>query len=711
VSERHSRDGGGTAGGSAAPPSPSEVHEGSTLVRAGLLLKRRAWLFSLTWAGLSLAGGAAAFLLPPLYRPEALLEIRPERPLVAPEASEASHAATLQLWENYFRTQESILRSRGFLETVLAALPPETARVYREAPDGPDLLASRVEVETIPSTFLIRVGVLDGDPVRATEVVNALASLYLEETNRRLREVKAGAVEALARDTLPAIRRRVDEADRNLRAFQSKSGFADFEEQYASLLEARRKVAARLSEVRLRRVALRSERDALAQVPADDPAALFAPALQRLKTFDSLLSRRASLEAEIAREAPALKEKHPRRVALAEQLRGAEEKLRQAVRAAFHALDRELAAAEREAGALQAEQERIERDMSDARARLTQYRKLEGELAAARDLHASYVKRLGESQATSGAGLASVRVLELARVPSEPHRKSRVFLTLGIVLGLLFGGAAVALAEHVDDRLRSPREAEVFLGLDVLGVIPRRGPEATPGRPLLLEDDPVSLDLEAFRALRSEVAARMDPGARTLAVLGPRGGEGTSTAAIHLARVLALEGRRVLLLDAGLRRPALKAFLADERGPGLEELLREDLPFDRAVQATRLAGVDVLGAERELEGPAEEVTSTRFRAVLARARGAYDAVILDAGPVNVFTEPAIVARQADATLLVVREGETRRGEARAAARRLGRLGARLLGTVVNASRSARTGASPPPVPPNVPLEDDLVAWV
>jgi len=208
-------------------------------------------------------------------------------------------------------------------------------------------------------------------------------------------------------------------------------------------------------------------------------------------------------------------------------------------------------------------------------------------------------------------------------------------------------------------------------------------------RPLVPPDDPLTDPLEPFRRLRTEVVMRLQEtaGPRVVAVLSPQYGEGRSTVAVNLARVLALEGHRVLLVDADLRRPRLKALLADRESPGLEEYLWGEAPLAACVADTSLPGVRVLGARGPVEGPAEAPGSPRFRAIWAAVRSEFEFIVVDTSPVNAVSEVPVVARSADASLLVVEERRTGARQALGAKRRLENHQVRVLGLVVNRSDS------------------------
>jgi len=156
--------------------------------------------------------------------------------------------------------------------------------------------------------------------------------------------------------------------------------------------------------------------------------------------------------------------------------------------------------------------------------------------------------------------------------------------------------------------------------------------------------------------------------------------------AVNLARVLALEGRRVLLVDADLRRPRLKELLADESVPGLEEYLWGEAPLAATFQATPFEGVSVLGARHSMESPAEAPGSPRFRALWLAVRAEFDFVVVDTSPIHAASEVPVVAGSADASLLVVEEGRTGARQASAAKRRLENHHVRVLGLVVNRSQ-------------------------
>ncbi|HEV3029905.1 MAG TPA: polysaccharide biosynthesis tyrosine autokinase [Planctomycetota bacterium] len=658
-------------------------------MRVLLSLRRRWVLFALVWALPVAAAVAYSLTIKPSYRPQATLEIRPEMALVSADASDAAYAASLPMWTNFYRTQEALLRSPGLIQAVLAALPEAAAREYAGASDPVRSFSEHLDIEKTESSYIMKVGFIDADPGHATEIVNTLVALYLRDANRRLRELKDEALEVLSKETLPAIRQRFDEADKALQGFQAETGFADFEEQYISLVESRRRVGARLSDIRLREVRIRSDVDAFHNYGTSGMSGLYNEAFHTTRALEPLAIQRAALSSELSRQEEALKEKHPRLIELRKEVASVERQIREAVQGTIEALTTNLASLVQEEGSLAIEATRIEEQMGQSRRHLTDYRRLGAELTTSQELYNSYLKRQNETRATSAAGQAGVRVIDPASPPREPYRKPRWILHLSVVAGMLLGAGAVLLAEQADDRLKTVREVEVFLGLDVLGEIPKLK-DARPGqeRPLILNEDSDPAEVEAFRALRAQLVTRFEdtPSPKVIMVASAEAGEGKSTIAANLARALATQDRRVLLLDAELRKPSLKALLGNPGRMGLEELLRGEALLHEAAQPSRIPGVDVLGADEELLDASDMASSPRFRLALKTAREHYDFIVIDSAPLNAISESALIARRADATILVVRLDKTSRTTALAAQKRLADMKVKILGAVVNGTR-------------------------
>ncbi|HZE97722.1 MAG TPA: AAA family ATPase [Planctomycetota bacterium] len=672
----------------------SEMEAAALTPRRALQLLRRRWvLFLGVWVLVGLGGFVVTRSLRPMYRAQSTLEVRPEKPLVSLEAPETSYVASLQLWANFYRTQESLLRSPVLILDVLRGLPESVAGEYLRRPDPAKAFADSLDIEKTESSFIMRVGFTDRDPARASTLVNALVSRYLDDANRRLRDLKNDTLAVLTKETLPAIQLRFDEADQALRKFQKDTGYADFEVEFGSRVENLRRVDTRLSEIRMKIFKMGADANALKGYDAEGVSGLYHEAFHGIRALEGLGTQRAALLDELAKQTGVLKEKHPRAIELKNELGRVEGEIRETVRGILQSFQKTLASLGEEEKQLDAEKARLEKDMADSRRHLTDFKRLDAELGTAKELYNSYLKKLSETRVAAGTAQGGVRIVDPASPPVEPHQKPNWILSLALVLGLILASASVWAAEQRGDELASPREVEVFLGLDVLGEIPAEE-RASERDPVLLPGDADSPAWEAYRGLRAHLLTRLEDlnRGKVILVTSPEEGEGKTTVATNLSRVLAMEDQRVLLIDGEFRWPVLKSLLADPMGTGLEEVLRGEMTLREAVQPSALAGVDILGADTGLLNAAEIPCLIRFQALLKAAKDLYDFVVIDSAPVNLASETALLGRRADATLLVVRQGRTRRGSARLGSKRLSDMKAAPLGAVV-----VGTG-----VPPSLP---------
>jgi len=191
----------------------------------------------------------------------------------------------------------------------------------------------------------------------------------------------------------------------------------------------------------------------------------------------------------------------------------------------------------------------------------------------------------------------------------------------------------------------------------------------------------------AFERLATNVAfARPDGAAKLLMLASPLPGEGKTTVSLNLAMTLARAGRRVLLVDADLRRARLHTLLGVARSPGLCDLLRTEVSASSACQQVAIGGaarLSVLSAGAPPSDPASLFALASARRVLTDLGDNFDVVVFDTSPINVVTDAALLASLVDAVILVARSGVTTPEDLSFAMEQLRHVGAPVIGTVLN----------------------------
>jgi non-specific protein-tyrosine kinase len=323
------------------------------------------------------------------------------------------------------------------------------------------------------------------------------------------------------------------------------------------------------------------------------------------------------------------------------------------------------------AGLGEAEETQAERDRLEAN--LAQYRQTYAYL-----LQSFEQVRLAEAQSTS-----NVIQAEPAAAPEAPVRPRTLVNTMVAgVIGVLLAAGAFLLIEALDDTLKGPDQVSDQLGLPVLGLIARHAPEE--GSPVALAE-PRSQVAEAFRSLRTNIQfASVDRPLHTLLITSPTPAEGKSTVAVNLGAVIAQGGRRVAILDADLRRPRIHSLIGLPNRRGMSELFVEPaLHLDGALQKSGTEGLLVLTSGESPPNPAELLGSEKMSEIISLVAGQVDLIVIDSPPVIAVTDSSVLAPRVDGVLLVFKPGVTQMGAARQTVDQLQRLGANLIGVVLN----------------------------
>ncbi|MEM5330008.1 polysaccharide biosynthesis tyrosine autokinase [Paraburkholderia sp. JHI2823] len=216
-----------------------------------------------------------------------------------------------------------------------------------------------------------------------------------------------------------------------------------------------------------------------------------------------------------------------------------------------------------------------------------------------------------------------------------------------------------------------------------------------PTRALLAKTHPFDTSVEGLRGLRATLQfGLVDTPNRIVAFTSPTPADGKSFLCANLAALFAESGKRVLLIDADLRRGRLAQYFGKSPKGGLTELLTGQVDFDIAARATGVSGLHFIAAGAYPPNPSEILTSSRFTDVLHRFSDEFDLVIVDTPPLLAVADSSIVANIAGATVLVIRAGAHTEREIGASLKKLQRARARVVGGVLNAvevKRGARYG--------------------
>lgn len=322
---------------------------------------------------------------------------------------------------------------------------------------------------------------------------------------------------------------------------------------------------------------------------------------------------------------------------------------------------------------------------AEERADLT---RLETILAGYRNTHATLQQNYELTRLAAAQSTHNVIVVEAAEVPEKPVRPRTFFNTaLAAVVGAMLAVGIAFLVEYLDDTIKTSEDVSHALGLDTLGIIgrPANGEES-----LIVATRPLSPAAETFRVLCTNLRSwGVDKSLRTLLVTSPSSAEGKSGVMANLAVVMAQAGLSVVAVDADLRHPRLHQLFDLDLTKGGRGWwgLTGALHMGRAeswLQSTQMKGLRILPSGRLPPNPVQMVNSERMQKLLDELAQRANVVLIDSPAVLPAADATVLAQAVDGVLLVLGAGKTRREDAWRAVERLRRVGANLVGVVLNA---------------------------
>jgi polysaccharide biosynthesis transport protein len=298
--------------------------------------------------------------------------------------------------------------------------------------------------------------------------------------------------------------------------------------------------------------------------------------------------------------------------------------------------------------------------------------------------------KLKDLEIRQQARITTVRPIERAAVPNQPiapRKEANIALTF--MLGLAAAIGLALLQEYLDDRVNSPEDLERVASLPTLGHVPLIGQ----GQSRLVATLPANSHVaESYRALRSSIGfAGIDTPLRRLQITSATKGEGKTITSVNLATAMAMDGKKVILVDADLRRPTIHRALKLDNPTGLTEVLLGLKTVDEAIQPTEIDNLSVVCSGPIPPNPAELLGSRAFDQLIEQLEERADVVIFDTPPCMPVTDPLIVASRMDGVVLVLHVGRTKKGMIKHVRELLNRARARVVGVVFNQVEASKGG--------------------
>lgn len=675
----------------------------TTLSDSLLVLRKRKWL--ILAAGLLGCGYGyyKASTQPRVYEAYGNIEIR------SGAASEYRVSAAPLAEDTYdIPTQSTILKSDSLLLTVARDLDlpnnPEFTGAHGPTPhvslDDPGVrqsmlgaLQSEISISPVPKTDIVRITCVTLNPKLSADIVNKLITEYRNRSfQSRFDATKV--VSNWLSNQLGDLKQQVETSQEQLIDLGKRLGVLGFDTQHNEITASLDDLTRAAGQAQINRIVVESRYRVLVGM---DPSALDASVGQvngqASQALAGLRGQREQLQAQLAGIDTTAGPNLPREKAMRAQLAELDRQISLEQNRVLIQSKQDLVAAKADEAQTRGALEAAKADAYKLRDDLVEYTIRQREFESNRSLYEGLLQRLRTAGVQAGLESQEVDIVDNAVPPVSPSLQPKGSIIM--VNTVVFAGIAIILAfilESLDTSLSSVAEIEEISGLPSLALIPKARRSADPTtltpvqRNLLVLSNSKSQFAEAFRALRTSLllsVAGREP--KTILLTSATPSEGKTTASLNLAAVLAQRDVRVLLIDADLRRPTVHHRFGLNGKVGLTSVLTGGLPLTEAVQTIPdLPTLDVLASGPIPPFPTELLSSDSMRQLLEECRGLYTHVVMDSPPLLSVTDSVVLAREADAVVLIVRHGKSTKHAVRRARDLLLRSGARLSGIALNA---------------------------
>lgn len=343
-----------------------------------------------------------------------------------------------------------------------------------------------------------------------------------------------------------------------------------------------------------------------------------------------------------------------KRTQLEQKILEIQQKKQEAIRL-FHAEHPTVKTLEDQERTLRRELASTTRDVKDLPETQQEVLKLTSEVELNKVLYTNMLNSVQQLRLVSAGEVGSVRIVDFAEQTTKPVKpKKKLILLVFLFLGLLLGAALVSLKDKLSGGVKSATFIEKETGFTVYAKVPKGNPKGTKGTRPLAVVEPDDVAVESLRALRSSLEfSMMESDQPVIGVSGLIPGVGKSFISVNLAALYAGLGKKILLIDADLRKGRLHKEFGIKRGNGLSQVLLREIEPEQVISPTEVENLFVLPCGNVPPNPAELLGSKHYLELIEQFKKQYDLIIVDTPPIMLVTDAALACRVAAQIVMVI----------------------------------------------------------
>jgi capsular exopolysaccharide synthesis family protein len=639
---------------------------------AELLWQRKLLLASMAVGGL-LLGVLAGELQVPRYQARTMLQVMPPNPTSLNVTDALVQTGNPVRDRQFFNTQLNVLHSRAIAERVVEKLKLKDQAAFAQSPDVVAEFLGSVAVEPIPDTYVVEVKITHNQPKDAALWANTLADLYMDYSIERQVEAARRAYKWVS-ERLAETQTGMQQAqDKLLKSYQGQDLFVP-EGSVSAITTSITKLTEDHIQAQARRIELEAQLGEFREAQRRGRGIEVIPQVARDEVVAEINGQIQTLALDLTRLREKYKEGHPEVQKVQVQMQQLRKDRDERIDQIAESLRAEYRQLQRKEAELKTAIDDHKGRAADQSLKMTELESLKKQADSAAGLYTVLLQKLNETNIAATIQNNNVSVLSRAVVPGRPvwPRKRQIAL-VGLLGGLLLGAGFVLLRDALDNTLKDADDVERHLHLELLASIPRYA------------KDDATLATEAYQNLRTALlfSRRGDEG-QVVLVTGTAPGEGKTTTLLNVAKLLAVSGESVVVVDCDLRRANLHLRLSVPREPGFTDFFVKNHDMLTLAKSSRIPNLSVISAGPLPPNPPALLARPELAEALARLRQHYRWVLIDSPPVAAVTDALLLAQRADSTILVVQQNKVDRVMVKRALLALRKVTPNVLGAVLNA---------------------------
>lgn len=620
--------------------------------------------------------------------------------------------------QEYYLTQFEILKSRTIAESVIIRLNLAEHPDYASTPSIIDELkdwlpflpsasnvAKSVEqlslerreellkkfienlsIEPVRKTQLVNISFESHDPELAAKVANAIGETYIDSQLEAKMGITQKANSWLG-GRLGELRQRLDDSEKAMQDFRLREGLIDVAGVRGLGSQELERLGVELTAARSKKAQVDSFIRVISQYGKTNVDQLESlPEITAHPSIQNVKKEVISAERKVSELSKIYGPKHPKLLAVKSELATIQDNLREQIRKLIAGIENESQTEAQNLASLEAEMARAKGQYQDVSGKEAEYQRLQREVETNRQLFETFMSRQKETEVAGDFDSAIARFTDRAITATEPIKPKRKFIViLAFIAALGFGVVVAFVMESLNDTIKTSQDVESVLQQRSLGIIPK----------LLLNNNVAEFNRtffdteqrtfsESVRSIRTSLALlALDKPLQLLVVTSSVPEEGKSTVSSNLSFAFA-QLEKVLLIDADMRKPTIaKRFSLPAFQPGLANYLTETESLENCIVHDEQSGVDILPAGTIPINPLELLAHPKFLALLNELKGRYTKIVIDTPPVQAVSDALMIARLADAVVMVVKADYSRSGLIQNSLAKLVQSHAKVYGVVLN----------------------------